>query len=54
VHEAKAYVNGAIRHGLDVGAGHGPLDHFWRWRGAEAPFAARYTGSGHASEPGQT
>jgi hydroxymethylpyrimidine/phosphomethylpyrimidine kinase len=27
-----AYVNGAIRHGLSIGAGHGPLDHFWQGR----------------------
>lgn len=27
---AKAYVSGAIRHGLAVGRGHGPLDHFWQ------------------------
>jgi hydroxymethylpyrimidine/phosphomethylpyrimidine kinase len=27
---AKEYVTGAIRHGLDLGEGHGPLDHFWR------------------------
>jgi hydroxymethylpyrimidine/phosphomethylpyrimidine kinase len=26
---AKAYVVGAIRHGLPIGRGHGPLDHFW-------------------------
>lgn len=26
---AKAYVTGAIRHGLALGHGHGPLDHFW-------------------------
>ncbi len=27
---AQAYVAGAIRHGLAVGHGHGPLDHFWQ------------------------
>lgn len=27
---AQAYVAGAIRHGLAIGRGHGPLDHFWR------------------------
>jgi hydroxymethylpyrimidine/phosphomethylpyrimidine kinase len=32
VEAAKQYVAGAIRHGLDVGQGHGPLDHFWMWR----------------------
>ncbi len=26
------YVAGAIRHGLAIGHGHGPLDHFWRTR----------------------
>lgn len=30
VTRAQAYVAGAIRHGLNVGHGHGPLDHFWR------------------------
>jgi hydroxymethylpyrimidine/phosphomethylpyrimidine kinase len=30
--EAQAYVAGAIRHGLAIGHGHGPLDHFWRGR----------------------
>ena len=29
---AQAYVAGAIRHGLALGRGHGPLDHFWRDR----------------------
>jgi hydroxymethylpyrimidine/phosphomethylpyrimidine kinase len=28
----QAYVAGAIRHGLEIGKGHGPLDHFWEWR----------------------
>jgi hydroxymethylpyrimidine/phosphomethylpyrimidine kinase len=27
---AKEYVAGAIRHGLPIGRGHGPMDHFWR------------------------
>lgn len=27
---AKAYVDGAIRHAPGIGAGHGPLGHFWR------------------------
>jgi hydroxymethylpyrimidine/phosphomethylpyrimidine kinase len=26
---AKEYVEGAIRHGLTIGHGHGPMDHFW-------------------------
>ncbi len=30
---AQTYVAGAIRHGLAIGHGHGPLDHFWRGRG---------------------
>ena len=29
VRSAQAYVAGAIRHGLAIGHGHGPLDHFW-------------------------
>ena len=29
---AQAYVAGAIRHGLAIGHGHGPLDHFWNVR----------------------
>jgi len=29
VRSAQAYVGGAIRHGLPIGHGHGPLDHFW-------------------------
>jgi hydroxymethylpyrimidine/phosphomethylpyrimidine kinase len=33
VGETIDYVAGAIAHGLDVGSGHGPLDHFWRLRG---------------------
>ena len=27
---AKAYVEGAMRHGIPLGKGHRPLDHFWR------------------------
>lgn len=27
---AQEYVAGGIRHGLDIGRGHGPLHHFWR------------------------
>jgi hydroxymethylpyrimidine/phosphomethylpyrimidine kinase len=27
---AKHYVTGAMRHGIDVGAGHQPLGHFWQ------------------------
>jgi hydroxymethylpyrimidine/phosphomethylpyrimidine kinase len=29
---AQAYVAGAIRHGLAIGHGHGPLDHFWQFK----------------------
>ena len=31
VGDAKAYVAGAMRHGLIIGRGHQPLDHFWRF-----------------------
>ena len=30
IREAKAYVDGAIRHAPGLGKGHGPLEHFWR------------------------
>jgi hydroxymethylpyrimidine/phosphomethylpyrimidine kinase len=30
VSAAKAYVAGAMRHGVNVGRGHQPLDHFWQ------------------------
>jgi hydroxymethylpyrimidine/phosphomethylpyrimidine kinase len=33
---AKAYVVGAMEHGVDVGGGHQPLDHFWEMRAAKA------------------
>ena len=29
---AQSYVVGALRHGLAIGKGHGPLDHFWQMR----------------------
>lgn len=32
---AKAYVTGAMAHGIDVGEGHQPLDHFWEMRAAK-------------------
>jgi hydroxymethylpyrimidine/phosphomethylpyrimidine kinase len=32
---AKAYVGEAIRHGLPLGAGHGPTDHFFYLRGGD-------------------
>jgi hydroxymethylpyrimidine/phosphomethylpyrimidine kinase len=31
---AKAYVTGAMRHGIDLGKGHRPLGHFWSQRSA--------------------
>ena len=31
--QAQQYVAGAIRHGLSIGHGHGPLDHFWKDHG---------------------
>jgi len=30
LHSARAYLEGAIRHAPGLGAGHGPLNHFWR------------------------
>jgi hydroxymethylpyrimidine/phosphomethylpyrimidine kinase len=30
IRDAKAYVDGAIRHAPGLGGGHGPLNHFWR------------------------
>jgi hydroxymethylpyrimidine/phosphomethylpyrimidine kinase len=33
--QAQAYVAGAIRQGLAIGHGHGPLDHFWNVRRPE-------------------
>ena len=35
--KAQAYVAGAIRHGLAIGKGHGPLDHFWQMRPQRPP-----------------
>jgi hydroxymethylpyrimidine/phosphomethylpyrimidine kinase len=32
VREAKAFVAGAMRLGIDVGRGHQPLDHLWQWQ----------------------
>ncbi|GII76514.1 hydroxymethylpyrimidine/phosphomethylpyrimidine kinase [Sphaerisporangium rufum] len=32
---AKEYVTGAIARGFPLGAGIGPVDHAWRWRGAD-------------------
>jgi hydroxymethylpyrimidine/phosphomethylpyrimidine kinase len=40
---AQTYVNGAIRHGLAIGGGHGPLDHFWNQRHAPS-IETSYTG----------
>jgi hydroxymethylpyrimidine/phosphomethylpyrimidine kinase len=35
VERAKEYVTQAIRHGLEIGHGHGPTDHFWFMRGGD-------------------
>ena len=35
LHNARAYLEGAIRHAPGLGRGHGPLDHFWRTRVAK-------------------
>jgi hydroxymethylpyrimidine/phosphomethylpyrimidine kinase len=37
VERAQAYVAGALRYGLAVGKGHGPLDHFWKARSSGRP-----------------
>ncbi len=34
VAKAKEYVTEALRHAYLLGRGKGPVDHFWRWRGA--------------------
>jgi hydroxymethylpyrimidine/phosphomethylpyrimidine kinase len=34
---AQTYVAGAIRHGLAIGKGHGPLNHFWQLRADDKP-----------------
>jgi len=31
VAQAKQYLTEALRHAYDVGAGHGPVHHFWQW-----------------------
>ena len=36
VERATDYLAGAIRHGIAIGNGHGPLDHFWRLRRDES------------------
>jgi hydroxymethylpyrimidine/phosphomethylpyrimidine kinase len=41
VGRAQSYVVGAIRHGLAIGRGHGPLDHFWQTRGSGRPDATQ-------------
>jgi hydroxymethylpyrimidine/phosphomethylpyrimidine kinase len=46
VHKAKRYVMGALQHGLRLGQGHGPLDHFWDRRGAGAGDRSRRPGPG--------
>jgi hydroxymethylpyrimidine/phosphomethylpyrimidine kinase len=35
LHNARAYLEGAIRHAPGLGRGHGPLDHFWQTRVAK-------------------
>jgi hydroxymethylpyrimidine/phosphomethylpyrimidine kinase len=37
VGQAQRYVAGAIRHGLSLGRGHGPLEHFWALRRPSVP-----------------
>jgi hydroxymethylpyrimidine/phosphomethylpyrimidine kinase len=37
VREATAFVAGAVAHGLPLGRGHGPVDHFWRGVPATVP-----------------
>jgi len=32
VMSAKQYITGALRHAPALGYGHGPVEHFWRWR----------------------
>lgn len=32
VSDAKAYITGAIEHSLEIGHGHGPVDHFFKFR----------------------
>ena len=32
-HAAREYVAGAMRHGIDLGAGHQPLNHYWSMHG---------------------
>lgn len=32
IREAKAYLTGALKAGLNLGHGSGPMDHAWRWR----------------------
>ena len=48
---AQAYVAGAIRHGLAIGTGHGPLDHFWQLRPPAPP--SEGSGSGLGRQPTQ-
>ena len=41
VRAAKAYLTGALAAGYEVGAGHSPVDHFWRYyRRSKGPLAA--------------
>lgn len=34
---AKAYMNGALQDGMNLGKGNGPLNHMWAWSGKELP-----------------
>lgn len=45
---AQAYVAGAIRHGLPVGHGHGPLDHFWAGLPPRSSSAPSFTANAEA------
>ena len=36
VREAKEYITGAIRDGMNLGKGNGPLNHFWKMGGSRA------------------
>ncbi len=54
VGRAKKYLDGALRHGLDIGHGHGPTHHFFflaDWTKARPAAAAPARASGKASTP---
>jgi hydroxymethylpyrimidine/phosphomethylpyrimidine kinase len=52
VQQAKAYVTEAIRHGLKIGHGHGPLDHFYFLRLDDSAPPGR-PGTSRESVPGR-